>query len=404
MIRVFVWNYGGFWKSIAGGTYNVGHAAVGIDTSTANKSIYLSWWPGGEDRKKVSIGNNSVADPHLDVLQDLKSEGTKKRKGSKAFAAFIKAVGKASTKEGLSPNEKQVISSVHTLLNTGELQTFAQQRRQMAEEAMDQLMLGAQNMDIDVFNRKYTEQERQYNYYHKIVQSGAEVILRPPDSTCQIPVLGESPLGLDVCRILRWWEDFAFGDQRSRYIFLEQNCSDIAALALKKSGAVLLSGENPTPAIWDPDKVKDFAQKTLVGYARKKQHFDTFVNLMVKNKYSSMTSPIMSYKAWKNASAGKKWAHRYKELKAIDGYLKKYQAIQNNQDMLMLGPKILYLSMIIVFCGDILTQRSRSTRKAAILTLGAQCYSRLQHLLMQYANEAARVIRVHYALFYEPYV
>lgn len=104
MVRVFVWNYGGFWKSLVGSTYNVGHAAVGIDTNTANKSIYLSWWPSGEDRKRGTIGNNSLADPHLDVLQDLREEGTKKRKGSKAFAAFIKAVGKASTKEGLSQN------------------------------------------------------------------------------------------------------------------------------------------------------------------------------------------------------------------------------------------------------------------------------------------------------------
>ncbi len=401
MVRVFVWNYGGFWKSIVGGTYNVGHAALGIDTNTANKSIYLSWWPSGEDAKKGAIGSNSLADPHLDVLHDLREEGTKKRKGSKAFATFIKAVGKASTKAGLSQNEKQIIKSVHTLLNTGELQTFALQRRQMAEDAMDKLMLEAQNMDINVFDRQYTEQDRQFNYYHKIVQSGGEVILRPPDSTCQIPALGESPLGLDVCRILRWWEDFAFGDQRSRYIFLEQNCSDIAALALKKGGAVFFSGENPTPAIWDPDKVKDFAQKTLVGYAQKKQKYDAFVNLMIKNRYSSVRGPIMSYTAWKNASAGKKWAHRYKELKAIDGYLKKYEAIRNNQDPLMLGPKILYLSMIIVFCGDILTQRARSTRKAAILTLGAQCYNALQRLVMQYANEAARMISSHYAMFYE---
>ncbi len=70
-----------------GSTYNVGHAAVGIDTNTANKSIYLSWWPSGEDRKRGTIGNNSLADPLLDVLQDLREEGSKKRKRRKGVSA-----------------------------------------------------------------------------------------------------------------------------------------------------------------------------------------------------------------------------------------------------------------------------------------------------------------------------
>lgn len=74
MIRVHVWNYGGFWKSCVGSTYNVGHAAVSVDTFEANQSVYISWWPGGGDPKKGAIGANEIADPHLYIMRDLVAE------------------------------------------------------------------------------------------------------------------------------------------------------------------------------------------------------------------------------------------------------------------------------------------------------------------------------------------
>lgn len=403
MVIVHVWNYGGLWKGAIKHTRNVGHAAISITTGYPNKSVYISWWPGAEEREEGTFGVTSLADfgSHMRIWQDFAGEGDKPRNASKGFKELVQLIGRLAEGKTLSGKEWRTLSQnpmTEQQLNTAKLVKEAYKTTQWDEVRQNtynsmqqrfqtgQTSLGEQDLRVELGMTMFDEQGRRL----------------PPDDNTRLPSLADQYVGLDSHSMLAWWTDWANlgGEMQKKYKFKSQNCSTIAYYALVAGGADRF-GMKGAKMPYQPAKIKERAHNLLVNISQMNRKCNAFITNYLPHNATGFDWDLWTQRKWLQESSVKH-AHRYAMLKKVDQHVGNYHRIQGQEDdPKVIAEKMWELANILVWLHDIMKARPRTKRSQPIFTLGVQAASKIHSLRTSYKIHATTLAKATYDMFYE---
>ncbi len=412
MIIVMTWNYGGLWTAGVRHRENVGHAAIRILTNNPDEPFYISWWPGEgideNDNKRGTpyIAKTKMPDPHT-FKRDLGGEGDRMR-NSKEFRKFVKQLEKESKKnEMFVKTELRKMRKKNQPFNLEEWNEKLEEHKEITNEVVNSFKM-ADNKDV--FARYYdllTNMVSSHNYPSTLTDFYMELdpnktnVMRPPDVNTHIPTMSDGlPCGLDDASMVEWWVNYYLGDRsdRRRYSLTKENCSTIAGYALLAGGGNI-HAKVPGKAMgryWTPKTVEKFGNNILISVAKRSKLYHQFVT---ETCTALDSEAIWNMRTFKKESKAGRMSHRYDALKKVDSMLDYYSRIDDQPTVQSIGEQLGILAKVVATLQQILNDRPKSKRKAAIISLGNRCIAKINKtLLPQYIQLSDVTFRVFYAM------
>ncbi len=215
----------------------------------------------------------------------------------------------------------------------------------------------------------------------QIGKEGQKVWVQFPQHIVTIPGLGETMLnptgiGLNLERILDWWDVFRLSPNRSyRFVSRTVNCASVAAAALMAGGASIVLGKKSVSHTWStPNDVLEYATRVrdkLLKVSRDSAEFRKY-KFTVPAMQNLAPGTVMTERQFKELSYVGKFARRKEQVAALDSLLQRYHALGPDFGDDKAEQRMELLQSMLEQIHDHLRTKPNSSRAEAVLILGHQ--------------------------------